>query len=244
MDDSWQETAFSSRHMHNRQNRNAGSKGHSGKSKRNTFDVRKTFGSYTVKCPAWHKLYTSGDGVSSGQDAVLELYRLTKCGTGVVGEMSLPGVLRAAVLLAASRKSLQAILDRLEPVEPEVGDEAKEHDEGEEQESDEESDEEEEESEEESEPDRFETFEKNSFREPKFWLRWNGVLESMAAGGDEKAESGMGYIIFPSNDCRKFKGTLNCATLEWKDVAFSGHKIAPRSESDIPVAWGSNEVPM
>ncbi|KAG9592036.1 hypothetical protein KCU77_g5376, partial [Aureobasidium melanogenum] len=240
MDDSWQETAFTSRHMHNRQSRNTSGKGSGGgKSKRNTFDVRKTFGSYTVKCPAWHKLYTSGDGVSTGQEAVLELYRLTECGTGVVGEMALPGVLRAAVLLAASRKSLQAILDRLEPVETKVEDEGKEDGENEEQESDEE----EEDSEDESSPNRFETFEKNSFREPKFWLRWNGVLESTAAG-EEKAESGLGYIIFPSNDCRKFKGTLNCASLEWKDVAFSGHKIAPRSESDIPVAWGSNEVPM
>lgn len=214
-----------------------------GKSKRNTFDVRKTFGSYTVKCPVWHKLQTSEEGVSSGQDAVLELYRLTECGTGVVGEMSLPGVLRAAVLLAASRKSLQVILDRLESAELKDEDEGKENDKNEEQESDEESGEEEEGSEDEPSPDRFETFEKNSFREPKFWLRWNGVLESMAVG-DEQAESGLGYIIFPSNDCRKFKGTLNCATLEWKDVAFSGHKIAPRSESDIPVAWGLNQVPM
>ncbi|KAH0039565.1 hypothetical protein KCU78_g1297, partial [Aureobasidium melanogenum] len=240
MDDSWQETAFTSRHMHNRQSRNTSGKSGSGsgKSKRNTFDVRKTFGSYTVKCPAWYKLYTSGDGgVSTGQEAVLELYRLTECGTGVVGEMALPGVLRAAVLLAASRKSLQAVLERLEPQE----DEGKEDSENEEQKSEEESDEED--SENEPSPDRFDTFEKNSFREPKFWLRWNGVLESMAAG-EEKAESGLGYIIFPSNDCRKFKGTLNCAALEWKDVAFSGHKIAPRSESDIPVAWGSNEVPM
>ncbi|KAG9759028.1 hypothetical protein KCU73_g3588, partial [Aureobasidium melanogenum] len=104
MDDSWQETAFTSRHMHNRQSRNTSGKSGSGsgKSKRNAFDVRKTFGSYTVKCPAWYKLYTSGDdGVSTGQEAVLELYRLTECGTGVVGEMALPGVLRAAVLLAA-----------------------------------------------------------------------------------------------------------------------------------------------
>ncbi|KAI4717139.1 hypothetical protein E4T48_06651 [Aureobasidium sp. EXF-10727] len=250
MDNSWQETAFSSRHMHNRVNRN-NTRGQanptSGKSKRSTFDVRKTFGSYIVKCPAWHKLQTSGDGVPGEGNAVLELYRLTECGRGVVGEMALGGVLRAAVLLAASRKSLQGILERLEAVEETGEEQVKEETEDGEQKSDEDSEEEEqeEESEEEpgSEPDRFETFEKNSFREPKFWLRWNGVLESPAVG-EEKAESGLGYIIFPSNDCRKFKGTLNCASLKWKDVAFSGHKIAPRSESDVPVAWGLNEVPM
>jgi hypothetical protein len=248
MDDSWQETAFTSRHMHNRQSRNNGTKSSSGKSKRTTFDVRKTFGSYTIKCPSWFKLYNEMD-TSSNQDAVLELYRLTECGNGVVGEMSLPGVIRAAVLLAASRKSLQGILDTLEPVketeEEKVEEEKKSRKKKDDEEDDEDEEEEEEEKSEESEPepDRFDTFEKNSFREPKFWLRWNGVLESMG-DGEEKAESGLGYIIFPSNDCRKFKGTLNCASLEWKDVAFSGHKIAPRSESDIPVAWGPDEVPI
>ncbi|KAI4724746.1 hypothetical protein E4T49_07518 [Aureobasidium sp. EXF-10728] len=248
MDDSWQETAFSSRHMHNRVNRNNTrnpATPNSGRSKRNTFDVRKTFGSYSVKCPAWHKLQSSDDGVSGDGNAVLELYRLTECGRSVVGEMALGGVLRAAVLLAASRKSLQGILEGLEAVEQTGGEQVKKETESGKQKSDEDSEEEEDEgeSEEEPEPDRFETFEKNSFREPKFWLRWNGVLESPAVG-EEKAESGLGYIIFPSNDCRKFKGTLNCASLEWKDVTFSGHKIAPRSESDVPVAWGLNEVPM
>jgi hypothetical protein len=246
MDDSWQETAFTTRHMHNRQSRNSNTKSSSGKSKRTTFDVRKSFGSYTIKCPSWYKLFNEMQ-TESNKDAVLELYRLTDCGRGVVGEMSLPGVMRAAVLLAASRKSLQGILEGLEPVKEVEEDKVEEDDKNKEQKDeesdDEEEEEEQEESEDEPEPDRFDTFEKNSFREPKFWLRWNGVLESPAVG-EEKAESGLGYIIFPSNDCRKFKGTLNCASLEWKDVAFSGHKIAPRSESDIPVAWGPDEVPM
>ncbi|KAI4803447.1 hypothetical protein E4T44_11194 [Aureobasidium sp. EXF-8845] len=245
MDDSWQEIAFSTRHMHNRQSRNNGTKtGGNGKSKRTTFDIRKAFGTYTIKCPSWFKLYNEID-TGENKDAVLELYRLTECGRGVVGEMSLPGVIRAAVLLAASRKSLQGILDVLEPVKEAEMDKLEEEKKVEKKDDEDSDDEEEEEEESEDEPeaDRFETFEKNSFREPKFWLRWNGVLESPAVG-EEKAESGLGYIIFPSNDCRKFKGTLNCASLEWKDVAFSGHKLAPRSESDIPVSWGLEEVPM
>lgn len=245
MDDSWQETAFTSRHLHNRQSRNNGTKsGGSGKSKRTTFDVRKTFGSYQIKCPSWFKVFNEMQ-TEGNQDAVLELYRLTECGRGVVGEMSLPGCIRAAVLLAASRKSLQGILDDLEPAkEVEKGSDHEEKKSKEQKEDEDSEDEEGEESEEsEEEPDRFEIFEKNSFREPKFWLRWNGKLESPAVE-EEKAESGLGYIIFPSNDCRKFKGTLNCASLEWKDVAFSGHKIAPRSESDVPVAWGLDQVPM
>lgn len=238
--DDWQDAAFSSRHMHNRVNRNGGRGG--GKSKRTAFDVRKTFGSYECKCPAWHRI--NSEGGSSDQHAVLELYRLTENGQGVVGELSLPGVLQAAVILAASRKSLQGILSELEPVNPQQEDEkpsesANTTDETGDWNQDEDSDEEE--SEQEPEPDRFETFEKNSFREPKFWLQWNGML-SPTSGEPEKAELGLGYIIFPSNDCKKFKGTLNCASLEWKDVALSGHKIAPRSESDIPVAWGPDGV--
>ncbi|KAI5242445.1 hypothetical protein E4T42_07695 [Aureobasidium subglaciale] len=234
MDNDWQETAFSTRHMHNRQNRNDASKS-SGKSKRNTFDVRKTFGSYTCKCPSWFKVYneskTEGE---EGKDAVLELYRLTRDGRGVVGEIALPGVMRAAVVLVASRKVLKEFLESVEFAEEDEAEEG-EKDDGEEE------DDEDDEEESEEEQDRFETFEKNSFREPKFWLRWNGVVSSEET---EKAESGLGYIIFPSNDCRKFKGTLNCASLEWEDVALSGHKIAPRSESDIPVAWGLQEVPI
>ncbi|KAI5200106.1 hypothetical protein E4T39_05855 [Aureobasidium subglaciale] len=239
MDNDWQETAFSTRHMHNRQNRNNPSKS-SGKSKRNTFDVRKTFGSYSCKCPSWFKVYN--ESRTEGQkeeDAVLELYRLTKDGRGVVGEISLPGVMRAAVVLVASRKVLKEFLECVEVAEEDRDGTKEENANGEEE--DDEEEEEEEESGEEPGNDRFETFEKNSFREPKFWLRWSGVISSEET---EKAESGLGYIIFPSNDCRKFKGTLNCASLEWKDVALSGHKIAPRSESDIPVAWGPQEVPI
>ena len=90
MADDWQDAAFSSRHMHN--NRGA-------KSKRATFDVRKTFGSYEVKCPAWQKL----ENASSDQAASLELYRLTENREGVVGELALPDALHAAVVLAGSR---------------------------------------------------------------------------------------------------------------------------------------------
>jgi hypothetical protein len=107
--DDWQDAAFSSRHMHNRVGRSGG-RG-TGKSKRNSaFDVRKTFASYTCKCPAWHKLNSATE-----QTASLELYRLTDNSEGVVGQLSLPGVLEAAVILAASRDSLQRIVLELEP---------------------------------------------------------------------------------------------------------------------------------
>lgn len=227
MSDDWQDAAFSSRHMHN----NRGNK-----SKRSTFDVRKTFGSYEVKCPAWQKL----ENISSDRPASLELYRLTENGEGVVGQLQMSGAFDAAVVLAASRESLRRTV---ETVEDEEDDEDEENDEDEEKDDDEEDEEQ----------SRFETFEKNSFRSPKFWFRWSGTLSakppsspklSRKASQSDDVETGLGYIVFAGNDCRKFKGTLNCEAYSWKDVAITGHKITARSESDVPVAWGRNRIAM
>jgi hypothetical protein len=232
MSDDWQDAAFSSRHMHN----NRG-----GKSKRSNFDVRKTFGSYELKCPAFLKL----EDVSPEQNASFELYRLTENGEGVVGEIVLPGALNAAVVLAASRESLRRTVEDLEEDE---NDEDDEEDDDEEDEND-------------SAPtspsqSRFETFEKNSFRSPKFWLKWSGapISRTPTTPSSPKAsrkvkenadvQTGLGYIVFSGNDCRKFKGTINCEAYGWKDVAITGHKIAARSESDVPVAWGKAGMAM
>ncbi|KAH7070106.1 catalase [Paraphoma chrysanthemicola] len=219
MSDDWQDAAFSSRHMHNR-------RGSSNKSAK-PFDVRKTFGSYTLKCSAWQKL----DGVSTDDDASLELYRLTENGEGVVGQLALPGALTAAVVFAASRASLRRVVDEFE----------------EEEEDDEGGDEDDDDEEEDGPQDRFETFEKNSFRSPKFWFRWSGVpshSKASKSGSDETYETGLGYIVFVGNDCRKFKATINCSSLSWKDAPITGHKISGRSESDIPVKWGKGKVEM
>ena len=99
--DDWQDAAFSSRHMHNRNGRGSKSK-HTA-----AFDVRKTFASYSVKCPAWQKALSANGDAPPEQDASLELYRLTEGGEGVVGRLSLPGVLQASVILAGSRDSLR-----------------------------------------------------------------------------------------------------------------------------------------
>jgi hypothetical protein len=228
MADDWQDAAFSSRHMHN--NRGGG------KSKRSNFDVRKTFGSYELKCPAFLKL----EDVSPEQSASLELYRMTENGEGVVGEIALPGALNAAVVLAASRESLRRTI---EDMEEDDNDEEENEDDEEDHDSDAAS------------PNRFETFEKNSFRSPKFWFKWSGAPvcksstpTSPKAGKKSKenaeVQTGLGYIVFSGNDCRKFKGTINCETFGWKDVAITGHKIAARSESDVPVAWGQAGMAM
>lgn len=170
MDDDWQDHALTTRHMHNRNSRRA-----SGKGKKNApFDVRKTFGEYEVKCASWERaLGELNDEDRSDEDATLELLRLTDDGQGVLGELVLPGVLRAAVVLAASRKTLAIVTRQLSGEDEDNDDEESgEDDDSQEQEEEDED----EDDEQEKNPNRFDTFEKNSFRSPKFWLAWNGAL--------------------------------------------------------------------
>jgi hypothetical protein len=84
---------------------------------------------------------------------------------------------------------------------------------------------------------------KYSFRHPKFWLQWDGVMMANTRREEpESRESGLGYVVFSQNDCRKFTATFNCGLLGWKDVAVSGRKIAKRNESDVPVTWGPDHL--
>ena len=271
--DDWQDHALSTRHMHNRASRRG-----SGKSRNSApFDVRKTFGEYDVKCVSWERAVRAQAGEEQDEEAGLELLRLTSDGQGVLGELVLPGVLGAAVVLAASRRVLGGVTRGL----------AGEDDWEEEEDGDEDDDEDEDEDEEDEEaPNRFTTFEKNSFRSPKFWLAWNGTVhlardkhhdpphaprkpsshpppdtnlpppspalhrtgssfpppkQSSPPTLHTHAE-GLGYLTFTANDCRKFKATLSCSELGWKDVAFSGFKSVSRSESDRQVVWGGRDV--
>jgi hypothetical protein len=224
--DDWQDAAFSSRHLHNRIHG-------SGKSKRNNvFDVRKTFGTYSIKCAAWRKIQTAPE---SEEAASLETYRLTEDGKGVVGELHLPGVLHGAIILAASRASLRRTITDIESsVLPDeyAADDNDELLEYSSRSSGTEADE--------PKLDRFKTFEKNSFRSPKFWFQWNGVPLVDGLNPHEGAntiENGLGYIVFNNNNCRKFEGTINCKSLEWEDVSITGCKIRSRPESDTIVNW-------
>ncbi|KAJ4352773.1 hypothetical protein N0V95_003935, partial [Ascochyta clinopodiicola] len=152
--DDWQDHALSTRHMHNRNSRRASGKGRKG----GAFDVRKTFGEYDVKCASWERALSELEGADRGEeDAGLELLRLTDDGQGVLGELVLPGVLRAAVVLAASRKVLQVLTAQLSGEGPDEEDNDNE---------DEDEDDEEDDDDEDEESSRFTTFEKNSFRTP------------------------------------------------------------------------------
>ncbi|KAF3032626.1 hypothetical protein E8E11_002270 [Didymella keratinophila] len=269
--DDWQDHALSTRHMHNRNSRRASGKGKKGAA----FDVRKTFGEYEVKCASWERaLGELDDEARNDDEAGLELLRLTEDGQGVLGELVLPGVLHAAIVLAASRKTLTIITRHLSGE-----DQDDEEDEEEEENADDDGDEDDQG----ETQNRFDTFEKNSFRSPKFWLAWNGTVtmpkedspppspllprkgtfpsdspppsptlqrtgssfpppKPTSASTQQSTAEGLGYVTFTGNDCRKFKGTLNCKEIGWKDVAFSGFKAVSRSESDRQVLWAGRDA--
>ncbi|TLD30977.1 hypothetical protein PspLS_02966 [Pyricularia sp. CBS 133598] len=254
MADDWQDHALSTRHMHNRNSR----RDSKDKKKAANFDVRKTFGDYELKCTAYDRVLKSSLG-SDDQDDLdepqLELLRLTDDGQGILGLLKLPGAVAATVVLAASRKRLQIITDRLS------GDVAGDQDDGEDEDVNTDDHDEDEDDDDDASPDRFDTFEKNSFRSPKFWLAWNGVVDSKARDNapplspivtrkssnafsfkPSAHQEGLGYVVFTTNDCRRFKGTLSCRELGWKDVSLNGFKSTGRSESDRPVTWAGKDV--
>ncbi|CZT22096.1 uncharacterized protein RCC_07965 [Ramularia collo-cygni] len=78
-------------------------------------------------------------------------------------------------------------------------------------------------------------FEKNSFRSPKFWLKWQGQL--LTDGAEEEFITDGGYIVFSGNACEKFDGTLSCEKLGWKNAKVSGWKIKGMSARDFEIEW-------
>ncbi|KAK7192613.1 hypothetical protein DPSP01_006554 [Paraphaeosphaeria sporulosa] len=228
MDDEWQTTALGSRHMHNRvQNKSS--------RKYRPFDVHKTFGSYSCK---WAAGKRRDDNHDDENDITLELYRLSPHGEGVLGEIRFPRALDAAVVLSGSRASLDKTVRGIEVDSDEEDDEETQSEEKNESGSDERDAEDPVDDREfEEEPARFRKFEKNSFREPKFWIRWNGMTE-----GAEVVTSDLGYVVFSGNECRNFKGTITCEALGWKDAAISGRKVSGRAPSDVPINWNGKTL--
>ncbi|KAJ4003932.1 hypothetical protein NW752_012070 [Fusarium irregulare] len=85
---------------------------------------------------------------------------------------------------------------------------------------------------EEKEQARFNKFEKNTFRQPKFWLSWKGRVlaapqhnaHAETESATDEIQSGMGYLVFSGNRYEKFNGTISCESLGWKDIAIAGRK--------------------
>lgn len=288
-DDGWEEAALNNRHLHNRNDR--GGRGNI----RESFQIRNTFGTHLVKCPALERLQTSQPGPESSKaggkakqsgssgkkkgsrsnsgsgDVVLEIYRLTDDEDGILGSLKFPGVFEAAAVFAGSRKVLNNITRHLSQDDTEeekpygirrgsldssssravksqgqqagrrVNGEAEEEDESDEEESSE--DEGELSGNENRQRRRIATFEKNSFRQPKFWFRWQGVISEEALAGLEDLElkagkaQGSGYIVFSGNDCRRFQGTMTSEDLGWNNVKMTGWKAKPQPERDFEIQW-------
>lgn len=258
--DDWQEAAFSTRHVHNRAGKSkfGGGRGRRGGG---AFEVKRAFGRYDVKCPSAARLTAVASEKESKKTMGpgMDIFRLSDDGRGLLGELLLPGALEAKVILAGSRKTLDDLISQFEKDDDEDEDENVEEEEEEEEPPQREQDggsgdddapqdgnlEASEHEEEDRERSRFQNFEKNSFRSPKFWFQWKGqVLKSSTSptDGDEGSatggtKSGRGYVVFSGNDCRSFKGTISCDALGWKDVSLSGWKEVSMSERDVAFAW-------
>ncbi|EFQ25751.1 catalase [Colletotrichum graminicola] len=254
--DDWQEAAFTRRHVHNSSRKSKAGGG--------AFEVKKTFGNYEIKCSNATKTSSElGKSKRNAASPTLDVFRLSEDGKGLLGYLTLPGVLEASVILTGSRKVLEHLVSQFENEQGSEIDldndenkesydrgqdgsvhdsthQAEDHLESDDQEN---ADESGDEHQKDNECIRFQQFEKNSFRSPKFWFQWKGQVTTSSATPDghatetHKLDSGRGYIVFSGNDCRSFKATITCDALNWKDVSLSGWKQVSMSERDVPFAW-------
>ncbi|KAF5559319.1 catalase [Fusarium napiforme] len=184
-----------------------------------------------------------------------EIHRFTGEEDGLEGDLFLPDVLDASFIMAGSRKKIQEILDRA--IIPEYSDfdsESVAHSSGGRSADNSDADDQQHETcpdqhpsevsgDEDDHPKdshvdktaaelRSDNFEKNTFRQPKFWLSWRGKVlvkpESGVVPEDysplDTIQSGIGYIVFTGNKYQKFKGTISCDVLGWDNVAITGWK--------------------
>ncbi|CAN8096321.1 unnamed protein product [Discula destructiva] len=90
---------------------------------------------------------------------------------------------------------------------------------------------------------RVATFEKNSFRQPKFWFRWQGVVSDDVLADQDDLElqesnvHGSGYVVFSGNDCRRFQGTMTSEKMKWNNIKMTGWKAKPQPERDFEIQW-------
>ncbi|QPC70938.1 hypothetical protein HYE68_001690 [Fusarium pseudograminearum] len=251
MHSSWEAEFSSSRHIHNRGSR---------KPKSQTANISNIFGVYEIQCAKAENI-SLGPSLANRKKPKrqsgprLTIQSFTADEHGLVGTLHLPGVLDAEVHMSGSRKKLQEILDADNTSDDDLGsreDLDTEHDNhetgtesaatssnaGPPQHSEDANDSHGSEisTQEDREQSRFAKFEKNTFRQPKFWLFWKGTVlvlpdnttqasaDNMVKSVPNEPQSGMGYIVFNGNGYKRFNGTISCDVLEWRDVAFSGRK--------------------
>ncbi|KAL4731805.1 hypothetical protein ACLX1H_000797 [Fusarium chlamydosporum] len=263
MDDAWESEFSTSRHVHNRRSRKSTSHAPNISHVFGSYQLQCVKANHISQClpvdsgPA-HQSPKKKNKPKRHSGPRLTIQRFTADEHGLVGTIHLPGVLDADIHMSGSRKKLQEIVDA-EYASGEDESESDEdantgrncHDESESIAADNSVDltqpsdisvhncfaeTSEVTAEEDRQQSRFDKFEKNTFRQPKFWLFWRGNV--LAAQGNiapttavalsdtssDGTHSGMGYVVFSSNRYDKFKGTISCDFLGWKDVAISGRK--------------------
>jgi hypothetical protein len=183
-----------------------------------------------------------GAGPSTSQHD-FEIHELTESETGLVGTFDF-GMLSGMFILAGSRKQLADIITGLEDGDDKDGDEEDEDGDGENQRSQDDNDAESEnelsaiELQDEKVNRRAQAFEKNSFRNPKFWMRWKGTPAIDIDDQSNQVETDVGYLVFTNNECDKFEGTITCPSLEWKQLKLKGRKVHSKGRS-CPVSWNA-----
>jgi hypothetical protein len=175
---------------------------------------------------------------------VFEIHELTESETGLVGTFDF-ATLSGMFILAGSRKQLADIITGLEDDDDEDDEEDEDDDDdGKHQNT---QDDDDAESGNEPEPSAIElqdekvnrrarAFEKNSFRNPKFWMKWKGTPSINSEGQQTQVETDMGYLVFTNNECDKFEGTITCPSLDWKQLKLKGRKVHSKGRS-CPLYW-------
>ncbi|KAG9254466.1 uncharacterized protein F5Z01DRAFT_655367 [Emericellopsis atlantica] len=231
MDADWQAEHFSARRI-----------GHGKKAKgtANTraFDPRRSFGVYQLQCPALAKVAQGSTADVSRARDTLEIHGLVDGrDDALMCTLSVAGLVQGVAVLAGSRKVLGYVVRELEEEEQE--DEAESsagEDVDEDMSSIERADE--------RERRRYQAFEKNSFRSPKFWMRWRAVIHTVAsdkgtseAGGERQTvEVDGGYVVFSGSDCSGFQGTISCACLGLENVKITGAKVVSKA-TECRLGW-------
>lgn len=165
-----------------------------------------------------------------------EIHELTEGETGLLGTFDVER-LKGMFVLAGSRKQVAEIIAELEEDNDDTGDDSAESRESHQEDTDDQKYELSAlEVQDEKLNHRARAFEKNSFRNPKFWMKWKGTRGTSVAGEPQVAESDTGYLVFASNTCDRFEGTITCASLDWKQLKLKGRKIHSNAMS-CPVKW-------
>lgn len=226
MDDPIDSVFRSRRFAHGKSKDKSGRGGGGGGSAAKPFNPLAALGRYEVSL---------GVGNSKYQH-VLEIHELTESETGLVGSFDFAS-LSGMFVLAGSRKQLAEILADFDEGDDnaeieDAGSDVSREDDAEDLDHEPSAIE----LQDEKVNRRARAFEKNSFRNPKFWMKWKGKPIAVDDGGSESVESDMGYVVFSNNACDKFDGTITCPALAWKQLKLKGQKIHSKA-TPCPVEW-------